>query len=553
MNEPAVPDLLHPTPIVRLNLSQLEHALSFAFAAAGSDVSLYEQLEHASLPFSSWDPACFAPDLHLPTLIDKVCSIELDGQHLTMHKGHLLRLLSRPPDDLSVARFRQDILRELMASQVHRASFTYVYLKLQAFRALLSESALGYRIDANRRRIDILEAALAAVRGMSEGFAEATSALSRLRDFGQRLLASQAFIRLVEILKLDSGLSSIEARLRVGHDGELRHFEIVRISEQTQNPFYATRWGRIFRKLVMLARGYRFSDHEVLNAFVDEVFDGVSSELVKLFQLMGEMEFYLAALQFQKLSQDSGLAVCLPAFDEASGGESLPREIQGLFNPLLLADRGRPVPCDLMEANHTRIVIFTGPNSGGKTRVLQALSMTQLLGQAGFLVPAASARLVWAQGMFLSISDHSTADQREGRLGMELLRIRRVFESMRPSAFVVVDELCSGTNPVEGEEIFRMVIDLLSELQPQAFISTHFLQFAARLAEDPSLCNLSFLQVELDPRSLPTYQFVPGVAAASMAHQTAARLGVTREELMALIERHKRTASPTAAQDPRGR
>jgi len=546
LNEPLVPDLLHPTPMVRLNLSQLEQALSFAFAAAGSDVSLYEQLEHASLPFSTWDPDCFLPDLHLPTFLDKLCSIEVEGQHLTMHKGHLLRLLSHPPDDLRVTRFRQDTLRELLASAAHRESFTYVYLKLQAFRGLLSESALGYRIDANRRRIDILEAVLAAVRGMADGFADATSALSRLRAFGQRLLASQGFIRLVEILKLDSSLSSIEARLSVGHDGELRHFEIVRITEQTQNPFYATRWGRIFRKLVMLARGYRFSDHEVLNAFVDEVFDGISDELAKLFQLMGDMEFYLSALQFQKLSEESGLTVSLPRFDKASAGAALPREIHGLFNPLLLGDRSRPVPSELVEPDHTRIVIFTGPNSGGKTRVLQALSMTQLLGQAGFLVPAASARLVWAHGMFLSISDHATADQREGRLGMELLRIRRVFESMRLGAFVVVDELCSGTNPVEGEEIFRMVIDLLGELQPQAFISTHFLQFAARLAEERSLSNLSFLQVELDPRNLPTYQFVRGVAAASLAHQTAARLGVTREELMALVERHKRTALPTA-------
>jgi DNA mismatch repair protein MutS2 len=184
-------------------------------------------------------------------------------------------------------------------------------------------------------------------------------------------------------------------------------------------------------------------------------------------------------------------------------------------------------------------VILTGPNSGGKTRLLQALSLTQLLGQSGFLVPAVRAKLVWAHGMFLSISDQPAANQNEGRLGTELLRIRRVFESMRFGAFVVVDELCSGTNPAEGEEIFRMVLDLLRELHPQAFISTHFLQFAARLAAEADDAS-SFLQVELDARNLPTYQFIPGVAAASLAQQTAARLGVTREELMALVDRQRR-------------
>ncbi len=148
--------------------------------------------------------------------------------------------------------------------------------------------------------------------------------------------------------------------------------------------------------------------------------------------------------------------------------------------------------------------------------------------------------------MFLSIADHSDAHQHEGRLGTELLRIRKVFESVRIGAFVVVDELCSGTNPSEGEEIFRMVLSLLGELSPQAFISTHFLQFAASLQAEAQAAGLSFLQVELDAREQPTYQFVPGVATTSLAQRTAARLGVTREELLALVNQH-RGAQPVEA------
>jgi DNA mismatch repair protein MutS2 len=543
VSERLVPDLLHPVPMVRLGLPELTRALGFAFAAAGSDVALYEQLSHASLAFSSWDPACFAEDLYLPALLEKIGHIDIDGQRHEMHRQHLERLLAHPPDDLAVTRFRQHTLRELCASPEHAASLARIYGKLRNFRALLTESSLGYRIDAGRRRLDILEAALGAVREMAGSFAGAESALLRLREHGEALLAQDGFVRLAKILELDEGLALLDARLRIGYDGQLRHFEIVRISEAQHNPFYATRLGRIVRKLVMLVRGYKFSDYEVLNAFVDEVFHGVAGELAKFFQLMGDMEFYLAALRLRELSQQAGLAVCLPELSVAAPGQALPRVLRGLFNPHLLSERSRPVPCDLAEPAHTRTMVLTGPNSGGKTRVLQALSLTQLLAQGGFVVPAREAQLVWARGMFLSISDHAAADQREGRLGTELLRIRRVFESMRLSAFVVLDELCSGTNPVEGEEIFRMVLELLRELEPQAFISTHFLQFAARLADDASLGFLSFRQVELDAKNLPTYQFVPGVASASLAKETAARLGVTREELLGLVERHKRAAS----------
>jgi DNA mismatch repair protein MutS2 len=224
-----------------------------------------------------------------------------------------------------------------------------------------------------------------------------------------------------------------------------------------------------------------------------------------------------------------------------AGVEPLPaREIRGLFNPLLLSLGAPVVPCDVTTDRHDMTVIVTGPNSGGKTRLLQSLALTQMLGQGGFFVPAASAKLAQAPGLFVSLIEESRADHSEGRLGMELIRIRSVFEQLRPSAMVVLDELCSGTNPSEGEEIFELVVTLLAELHPQAFITTHFLQLAARVEQKPPVERLAFLRVELDRHQWPTYRFKPGVADTSLAHRTAARLGVTREELMALVEKSKR-------------
>jgi DNA mismatch repair protein MutS2 len=555
LSEPEIPDLLSPLAMARVDMRELERALGFAFASAGSDVALNEQLAQANLPFSTWDPECFSHDLYLPSLIEQLRKLTLRGQVFELHAGHLLRVLSHPPADIGVTRFRQHILHELLHVQGMEGAFEELYVRLQALRMLLRDSGLGFRLDANRRRIDILEAAKAVIEHMAGAFTGAQSGLSRLSRFAEHMQKSEGYTRLVKILELDDGNASLEARLRIGYEGQLRHFEIVRISEQTLNPFYASRMGRIFRKLVLLYRGYRFSDHEVLNCFVDEVFAGVSRELTFLFQLLADMEFYLAALRFRALSQEQGLEVCLPELSTATPFDAAcPRELVGLFNPLLLTASSRPVPCALRHDRHTDPVILTGPNSGGKTRLLQALSLTQLLAQSGFFVPAAHARLVWAHGMFLSISEQPNAEQREGRLGMELLRIRRVFESMRFGAFVVMDELCSGTNPAEGEEIFRMVLDLLRELHPQAFISTHFLQFAGRLSAE-SDGRRSFLQVELDARNLPSYQFIPGVASASLAQETAARLGVTREELTALVDRQRRAqvalSGPASVAPPR--
>ncbi len=153
-------------------------------------------------------------------------------------------------------------------------------------------------------------------------------------------------------------------------------------------------------------------------------------------------------------------------------------------------------------------------------------------------------------GLVVSLIEEARADQHEGRLGTELLRIRALFERLPPGAMVILDELCSGTNPSEGEEIFELVVRMLSRLRPQALITTHFLAFAARLERENRIGELRFLQVELGVDDRPTYQFVPGVARTSLAGQAAARLGVTGEQLLALVEQSLARALPPTT--PRG-
>jgi DNA mismatch repair protein MutS2 len=247
------------------------------------------------------------------------------------------------------------------------------------------------------------------------------------------------------------------------------------------------------------------------------------------------MDFYRAGLGLYRLASKQSLAASLPSFDPD-------RDVQlgELWNPFLVAEGVRVRACDVQQQRDRAMTIITGPNSGGKTRLLQAIALCQLLGQAGLPVPARNANLRWATGMFVSIVQETSAGQREGKLGTELLRIRHLFERIAPGDVIVLDELCSGTNPSEGEEIFRLVIQLLSELYPQLWLTTHFLQFADRLQSESSVRALSFLQVELDSADHPTFGFVPGVAKSSLAGQTAERLGVTWKELSALVAEAKR-------------
>jgi DNA mismatch repair protein MutS2 len=239
----------------------------------------------------------------------------------------------------------------------------------------------------------------------------------------------------------------------------------------------------------------------------------------------------------------------LPELSAASkAADAEPRALRGLFNPLLIASGVAAVPCDIVTDRTGVTVLITGPNSGGKTRLLQSVALAQLLAQGGMFVPAREATLTAVPGLVVSLIQETRVDQSEGRLGMELVRIRALFEMLGSGAMVMLDELCSGTNPSEGEEIFELVISLLTKLRPQAFITTHFLTFAARLARERSIERLRFIQVGLDASQRPTYQFVEGVATTSLASHAAARLGVSRDELEALIERNKRAPAARPAE-----
>ena len=529
-----IPDLLHSVAVRRIDVERTKLAITLAFAGGVSGGLFSEALERATLAHSTWKPAGFANDLFLERFVAQCFKIRIGQHEPAVTTSHLVRLLAQPPADPAIVHHRRAILEELSASSGLRRRFERLYLAVCRLRGLL-ENADGLRNwDATRRQLDILSVVKEIFDHMSSGFAPARSGLQRLDAFGARVQASELYRALSDLLHYDARLATVTLKVGVGADGRIRGFELVALNENADNPFVNSPFRRWLAKLELFLRGYRFGEAEVMARLVDAVFSGLEDELVALVQLLGDLEFYLGALGYRDRVREAGLSVCLPDLV----GPDEPRVLLGLFNPLLLMSGITPVPCDLVSDRLTHTVLVTGPNSGGKTRLLQSVGLTQLLAQSGLFIPARSGAVALAPGLVVSLLQETRADQSEGRLGMELLRIRELFERLPPGAMVLLDELCSGTNPSEGEQIFELVVAMLTRLRPQAFITTHFLAFAARLERERKIPDVGFLQVDLGADRRPTYQFVVGVAQTSLAGQAAERLGVTGEQLMSLIERN---------------
>lgn len=528
LREQDFPDLLHATPHCRIDREHTRLAIVLAFSGGVSGGLFTDALDRAVLAPSSWNPELYVRDIFLTDFVNQCFKVRIGREDFTVSSAYLVRVLSKPPLDAASIQYRRAIAAELANSPQQRHELEQLYLELRRFRSRL-EGATGIgRWDAQRRQLDILQL----LKNLIDRLA--ASGLSRLNAFGRRVQAGEPYRSLCDLLGYDEHAAMLDIRVRVGADGAIRWFEIRGVQQNGSNPFVPSLMRRWFSKLELFVRGFRFSDGEVMARIIDAVCDGLHEEMVALVQLMGDLEFYLGALGFRDLAAAAGLEVCLPEIVAPDA----PRRLRGFFNPLLFTQSTRVVPCDLEIDRHVATVLVTGPNSGGKTRLLQALGLAQLLAQSGLFIPARSGCVALTSSLVVSLIQETKVDQAEGRLGMELMRIRELFERLPPGAMVILDELCSGTNPSEGEEIFELVLRMLTRLRPQTFITTHFLAFAARLEQQKAIAELRFLQVQFGPDQQPTYAFVPGVARTSLAGQAAARLGVTGEQLMSLVERN---------------
>ncbi|NJL29742.1 MAG: DNA mismatch repair protein, partial [Thermoanaerobaculia bacterium] len=448
--------------------------------------------------------------------------LHLESAHrrFTVNQEFLYHVLANPPIRHEEIHFRQQILEELGTRPEALESTHELYRNLHDLFSRFKQPGLAARLDINAYRLEILDHAKLTIDTMTADFAEAGSGLRRLSEAGRQMQESPEYELLAALLDYDRKLASLKVEINVGATGRISHLEIQGIEENSKNRFYQSPWQRFRNRLKFLFNGYHITSVELVSRLVQSVFLEVSPALTPLVQLLGQLELYLTSLSFRAEAEAHGLETCLARFDDGA-----PMRLENVFNPFLLRQK-TIVPCRVENPRECSVTLITGPNSGGKTRLLQALGLAQLLGQSGLYVPAASAVLPIVDGMFVSLIEREAIDQAEGRLGRELMRIRSMFEAMGSRAIVILDELCSGTNPSEAIEVFSLVLRLLELKGPTAYITTHFLDFARDLEREPPINALAFLQVEIDERQQSTYQFVPRCRRDLARRGVARRLGV---------------------------
>jgi DNA mismatch repair protein MutS2 len=184
-----------------------------------------------------------------------------------------------------------------------------------------------------------------------------------------------------------------------------------------------------------------------------------------------------------------------------------------------------PVPVDVLLIPPVRVLVITGPNTGGKTVALKTAGLLPLMAQAGLLVPAADGTQVpvW-RSVFADIGDEQSIAESLSTFSGHIANVVNMDRELALPALVLLDEAGAGTDPVEGGALAMAMIDHFRQRSAMVIATTHYdaLKSYAATTEGVTPAGFGF-----DPATFaPTYRLNYGAPGSSLALEIATRLGL---------------------------
>ncbi len=211
--------------------------------------------------------------------------------------------------------------------------------------------------------------------------------------------------------------------------------------------------------------------------------------------------------------------------DESMAGHPTQRiRLRRARHPLL--DQETVVPIDVDLGEDFRVLLITGPNTGGKTVALKTVGLLSAMAQSGLFIPADDQSILPVfTSYFVDIGDDQSIAQSLSTFSAHIASVISMLEQIETTSLVLIDEVGSGTDPIEGSALARSIITELLERGPLVIATTHYSEVKNFAYETSGVENAS---VEFDVETLrPTYRVVIGVPGQSNALSIARRLGLS--------------------------
>ena len=251
-----------------------------------------------------------------------------------------------------------------------------------------------------------------------------------------------------------------------------------------------------------------------------------ATELAQNVVCLAELDLLLAKARFAEELGSNNQPV-LPASEPESNPESWLVQSPSQFHlvearhPLLQA----PVPVTIRLDGDDRVLLITGPNTGGKTVALKTVGLLCAMAQAGLPVPAEeSSKISVFEELLADIGDEQSIEQSLSTFSGHLMNVIALLDKAGPRSLVLLDELAAGTDPAEGAALAKALLMNLMSKGALTIATTHHGELKLFAHSEPGILNAA---VEFDSETLaPTFRIKLGVPGRSNALAIAARLGL---------------------------
>lgn len=211
-------------------------------------------------------------------------------------------------------------------------------------------------------------------------------------------------------------------------------------------------------------------------------------------------------------------------------------EIRRGRHPLLTAQGVIVVPFDLAMQPGERTLLISGPNTGGKTVLLKTLGLFSAMLQCGVPLPVAGgSRVAVYDDVFADIGDEQSIEASLSTFSAHLRNLGEVLEAATARTLVLIDELGSGTDPLEGAALGGAILEELTRRGATTIATTHLGALKELASEVPGIVNAS---LQFDEKLLaPTYHLTKGIPGRSYGISIARRLRLPESVLDRAEER----------------